>query len=112
MTSMTIQEAATRALDDAEFAQRVLAGEEDFPEVRDAILADMYADVRGEEPEAQGFGLGDGLSALNPQPLPPQRLAACYVRYYPKMPADTFDRPSWDPWTTLPRTNLTRVAGR
>ncbi len=50
--------AAKRAMEDKAFAQAVLDGKEDYPEVREAILADI-----AHNSEVSGF--------LNPQPLPP-----------------------------------------
>ena len=58
---LTTTEAAQRSIEDATFAQSVLDGTEDYPEVRTAILADLQA--LAEEADVQGF--------LNPCPLPP-----------------------------------------
>ncbi len=36
-----IEQVANRVFEDASFAQQILAGKEDYPEIRDAILADL-----------------------------------------------------------------------
>jgi hypothetical protein len=107
---MNNNEAAQRSLEDRGFAQMVLSGEEDYPEVRDAILADLWESTeQAGQSETEGFAAGayelanfetNFVSASNPA-------AACYVRYYPKMPADNY----WDQWQVLYRPNLTRMAG-
>jgi hypothetical protein len=52
------QAAAQRALADIDFAQAIVDGKEDYPEVHQAILADVV-----DLTEVSGY--------LNPQPLPP-----------------------------------------
>ena len=106
MTSKSGKHAAAKALDDQEFAQKVLTGEEDYPEIRDAILADLF--------EAnQDAGQGELASEVRYEtrfidagprfgPMGP-----CYVKYYPKMPAAD----AWTKWNQMPRANLRRIAG-
>lgn len=102
------EEAATRALKDPKFAQKVLTGEVNYPEVRDAILADLF------ESNVQSPTQGDGKASIKPQfetrfidagprfgPMGP-----CYVKYYPKMPAAD----AWIRWIEMPRLNLSRIA--
>ncbi len=107
---MNDQEAAARALADPDFAQRVLVGEEDYPAVRNAILADIY---QSSVDEAGGSEV-EGYQLFNSRTVdaPLARRAAgpmgpCYVKYYPKMPADSV----WNDWQTMTRPNLTGIAG-
>jgi len=90
---MNDQEAAARAMDDAEFAQKVFTGEEDYPVVRDAILADMY------QHSGQGEDDTTGHTALDPRIITP-RSAPCYVMVYAKMPANVAEE-----WRTVAKPN-------
>ncbi len=70
---------ARRCIEDAAFAQNLIASDE-YPEVRDALLADLQ-----DNAEVQGY--------LNPQPLPPgpdsQRL------YSSRINPAVFAQPQW-----------------
>ena len=99
------EEAAKRALKDHKFAQKVLTGEVDFPEVRDAILADLFESTHVASPsqrtgkaklETRFIDAGPRFDPMGP----------CYVKYYPKMPADD----AWLKWVEMPRLNLVRIA--
>ena len=111
MASQSIKKLAARALEDGEFAQKVLSGEEDYPQIRDAILADLFESTQGESQprgatkatkkvkfEARFIDAGPRFGPMGP----------CYVKYYPKMPAAD----AWDKWIGMPRSNLQRIAGR
>jgi hypothetical protein len=107
---MNTNEAARRSLEDREFAQKVLTGEEDYPEVREAILADLYESTEeAGASETEGFGIGDyQVSSFNTKFVnAASPAAACYVRYYPKMPADNY----WNDWNVLYRPNLSALSG-
>ena len=101
---MSIKEAAARALRDHEFAQKVLTGEEDYPEVRDAILADLFeTHVEGQPHEGKELRFETRFIDAGPRFGP---MGPCYVKYYPKMPAAD----SWTKWVEMPRLNLERIA--
>lgn len=97
MSEETIDQVAARCLDNPAFAQAVLSGDE-FPEVREAILADLYrVDPEGEE--AAGGG----------------RLRVEYVRSvrgYTKVPEAFDPLAKASTWETMPRPSLHRLAGR
>jgi hypothetical protein len=99
---MTIEEAAARSVEDSYFAQRVISGEEDYPEVRDAILADLFESTTavGGRSEAEAFELFDAkFQDLRPVAGP---MGPCFVKYYPKGP-----RPeTWDEWLEMAKPNL------
>jgi len=90
----TTQQIAARCLHDAEFARRVLEGEE-HPEVRSAIAADLEA-----ERDVKGY------DDLNPQPLPPRRVQAFVDPSWGQQSSII-----WQRWSALPRVNLNRLAG-
>jgi hypothetical protein len=103
---MNDQEAAARALADPAFAQKVLSGEENYPAVRDAILADLYdASVR-EGDDTSGYQSGFETRTIDATRASSIPNAACYVRYYPKMPAAG----AWRDWQVLERNNLTQLS--
>lgn len=98
------QEAASRALDDPEFAQKVLTGEVNLPSVRNAILADLYQSSAESEPDDAGFAVFQNRTVdIGPSAGP---MGPCYVRYYPKMPAIEM----WQEWRTLSKPNLIALA--
>ncbi len=107
--SYSKEQAAARALKDQEFAQKVLTGEEDYPEIRDAILADLFESTKVASPphdtdevsgearfETRFIDAGPRFGPMGP----------CYVKYYPKMPAAD----AWIKWIKMPRLNLVRIA--
>jgi hypothetical protein len=107
---MNDQEAAARALADADFAQKVLTGEEDYPLVRNAILADIYESsiIGAEGTETEGFQLFDRRTVDVTQPRSGAGpMGPCYVKYYPKMPAPD----AWRDWDRMTRPNLNRIGG-
>lgn len=95
----SIHEIAARCLDDADYARKILEGE-DYPEVRSAIIADLEDDNA-----VQGYLSGTGQGFLNPQPMPPSP-ATGYAKaqyYQPLM---------WTQWSTFNRVNLNTLALR
>jgi len=76
---------AARCLQDPAFARQILIGD-DYPAVRNAIIADLEA-VRG------------GSAALNPQPIPPGS---------PGFRSSLWAQQEkvWSQWSTLDRSNL------
>jgi hypothetical protein len=52
MADLNTEEAAKRALEDADFAQEVLEGKQDYPEVRQAIIEELAA---ANNQEVEGF---------------------------------------------------------
>jgi hypothetical protein len=82
---------ATRCLEDAAFARRVLAGD-DHPAVRNAIIGDLE-DARGVE------------GALNPQPLPPGDKGFALSLWVQQ-------ERIWGQWSTLRRANLKALLNR
>jgi hypothetical protein len=106
---LTDQEAAIRALESPEFAQKVLTGEADHPAVRNAILADLYKSAVDESedrehPDRTGFAVFQKRTVdVRPNASP---MGPCYVRYYPKMPAPDV----WQDWGELSKTNLAALA--
>lgn len=83
----SIQQVAARCLKDPVYTRWVLESNE-YPEVREAILADLQAGS-----EVQGF--------FNLQPIPPAR----------SQPFVLGIAPSWTQWNGLAPTNLARLAG-
>jgi hypothetical protein len=110
MSSKSSKKAAARALEDREFAQKVLTGEEDYPEVRDAILADLFESThvarptKGKKGPSGEVRLETRFVDAGPRFDP---MGPCYVKYYPKMPAPD----SWTNWNEMARLNLERIAG-
>jgi hypothetical protein len=103
---MSHHEIAARALEDHQFAQKIMTGEEDYPEVRDAILADLFeADQQAAEIGAQSPKFATRFVDAGPR-FGPMGMGPCYVKYYPKMVA--FD--AWQQWAELPRLNLKRLS--
>ena len=107
--AISIKKLAARALEDGEFAQKILSGEENYPEIRDAILADLFEATNVEAGPSGSKKLSTKLKFetrfidAGPRFGP---MGPCYVKYYPKMPAaDT-----WERWVEMPRLNLKRVA--
>ena len=49
-------QAAARAQKDAEFKKEILEAKEEFPEVRDAILADLAEAEQAQQTSAHGAG--------------------------------------------------------
>jgi uncharacterized protein YqcC (DUF446 family) len=97
---------AARALEDYRFAQKLMTGEEDYPEVRDAILADLFeADQQAAEIGVEGPKFATRFVDAGPR-FGPMSMGPCYVKYYPKMVAAD----AWQQWVELPRLNLTRLA--
>ena len=82
---------AARCLEDVAFTRQVLAGD-DYPEVRNAIIADLE-DARGVEGQ------------LNPQPLPPGERGFALSLWVQQ-------ERIWGRWDALPRENLNRLLGR
>ena len=102
---MNVQEAAARSLEDSDFAQKVLTGEEDYPEVREAILADLYAELGDPDEgsdEVSGFTLNGQFIGLLGSTSALEKVAACYVRYYPKGGATD--------WRSIERINVYQLA--
>jgi hypothetical protein len=107
---MSNQKVASRALKDHKFAQRVLTGEEDYPEVRDAILADLFESTtqvtgrpKGRSKRSSKVKVETRFIDAGPRFGP---MGPCYVKYYPKMPAAD----AWRQWNEFPRLNLKRIA--
>ncbi|MFF3249234.1 hypothetical protein ACFYWY_37210 [Streptomyces sp. NPDC002870] len=99
---MSNKEAALRCIEDSSFAQKVIYGGEDYPVVRDAILADLYASTAavGTRTEEEGFRLfDDKFRDMRPTAGP---MGPCFVKYYPKGPKPKL----WDEWLELPKPNL------
>jgi len=80
---------AARCLEDVDFAQQVLESEQ-YPEVRDAIIADLEA-----EQEVAGH--------LNPQPLPPRESVLSRISWAQYTPV-------WSRWSSLDRVHLYGLA--
>jgi hypothetical protein len=105
---MTVAEAAARSIDDADFAQKVLFGEVDNQEVRDAILADLYESttITYDRTEEEAFALfNENFRELRPQAGP---MGPCFVKYYPKGPKPKM----WDEWVEMEKPYLHRLAQR
>lgn len=105
---LTTEEAAARCLDDSGFAQRVMYGGEDYPAVRDAILADLYESTTavGGRSEAEAFELfDDKFKDMRPMAGP---MGPCFVKYYPKGPKPK----AWDEWAEMAKPNLVALSRR
>jgi hypothetical protein len=104
----TAAELASLSIDDADFAQKVLFGEVDNQEVRDAILADLYESTTIDHgrTEEEAFALfDDNFRDLKPAAGP---MGPCFVKYYPKGPKPKM----WDEWAEMERPSLHRLAQR
>jgi hypothetical protein len=103
---MTDKEAAARSIEDSYFAQAIISGEEDYPVVRDAILADLFESTTavGGRSEEEAFELFNAkFRDLRPVAGP---MGPCFVKYYPKGP-----RPqTWDEWLEMAKPNLKTLA--
>lgn len=102
------EDAAKRALKDRKFAQKVLTGEVDYPDIRDAILADLFESNVESPPQRTGKAsdkvrFETRFIDAGPRFRP---MGPCYVKYYPKMPADD----AWVKWVEMPRLNLKQIA--
>ena len=105
---MTAAEAASLSIDDVDFAQKVLFGEVDNQEVRDAILADLYesTSMSSGHSEEEAFALfDDKFRDMKPTAGP---MGPCFVKYYPKGPKPKI----WEEWVEMERPNLHRLAQR
>lgn len=69
-----IERAGERVFEDATFAQRILEGTEDFPEIKDAILADLA--------EARSQNVEDLIRTTNPAKDP--KVLLDYIENGPK----------------------------
>jgi hypothetical protein len=103
-----LKQVAERALRDPEFAQKVLTGEEDYPEIRNAILADLFQSSHVERKSVDG-GIEEVKFETRFVDAGPRfgPMGPCYVKYYPKMPAND----AWTRWVEMPRLNLEELAG-
>jgi hypothetical protein len=105
---ISVAELAARSIEDPDYAQKVLFGEIDNQEVRDAILADLYESttITHDRTEEEAFALfNENFRDLRPIAGP---MGPCFVKYYPKGPKPEM----WEEWVEMEKPYLQRLAQR